>query len=383
MPKVSVIITTYNRAHFLPQAIESVLSQTYDDYELIIIDDGSTDNTADVVARYHDPRIHYHWQENQERSAARNRGTTLSRGQYLTFLDVDDQYLPHKLAGEVATLDTSPEVGMAASGWLVVDATGKLIQEEQPWYRCSRPTLPDWLLSYLTRIGANLLRREWLEKVGGFDLDLSHHEDTYLWFRLIWAGCTVKWNKTSVMIHSIHPANTMHNVHAMRNGHLKMLSKIYDIPEVAAALGRSSEEAFAEAYLENSFRLYATGQTEEAQADMSKAIQMAPAWLDNNGEGILQGMWAWANNPLIDAPKAFMEIILNHLPQELAHIKWNKSQVIAGAWITKAFDAYRHGQMKTVRQALAKALIIYPGWIRNRGVVSIGMKSIVGRWMRS
>ncbi len=89
--KFSIIIPTYNRASFLPRAIESVLAQTYTDWELIIVDDGSTDNTKDVVSQYKDPRIRYIYQKNAERSAARNNGINHAIGDYVCFMDSDNQ----------------------------------------------------------------------------------------------------------------------------------------------------------------------------------------------------------------------------------------------------------------------------------------------------
>jgi glycosyltransferase involved in cell wall biosynthesis len=97
MPFFSIILPTFNRAHFLPKAIESVLTQTFEDWELVIVDDGSTDTTKEVVLAYQDPRIVYIYQENQERSAARNHGISKARGEYICFLDSDDYFLDQKL----------------------------------------------------------------------------------------------------------------------------------------------------------------------------------------------------------------------------------------------------------------------------------------------
>ncbi|MBO4602727.1 MAG: glycosyltransferase [Salinivirgaceae bacterium] len=94
---ISVIIPTYNRAAFLPKAIESVLAQTYTDWELIVVDDGSTDNTREVVSKYSDKRITYIYQENSERSAARNNGIAHAKGNYICFLDSDNYMLPNRL----------------------------------------------------------------------------------------------------------------------------------------------------------------------------------------------------------------------------------------------------------------------------------------------
>jgi len=93
-PKVSIIIPTFNRQHMLKDAISSVLAQTYKNFEIIIVDDGSTDDTKDVVKAFGDYRIKYIWQENAGVSSARNHGVRLSQGEYIAFLDSDDIYLP-------------------------------------------------------------------------------------------------------------------------------------------------------------------------------------------------------------------------------------------------------------------------------------------------
>ena len=93
----SIIIPTYNRAHVLAKAIESVINQRYTNWELIIIDDGSNDNTREVVQQFNDPRINYVYQENTERSQARNNGIKLAKGLYICFLDSDDEYCDNHL----------------------------------------------------------------------------------------------------------------------------------------------------------------------------------------------------------------------------------------------------------------------------------------------
>jgi glycosyltransferase involved in cell wall biosynthesis len=96
-PFFSIILPTYNRAHTLARCIDSIIRQTYSDWELIIVDDGSTDDTEALVRSYHDVRIKYVYQENQERSAARNHGIRLAQGEWLCFQDSDDEYLPEHL----------------------------------------------------------------------------------------------------------------------------------------------------------------------------------------------------------------------------------------------------------------------------------------------
>jgi glycosyltransferase involved in cell wall biosynthesis len=109
---VTVVIASHNYAHFIGQTLDSVLAQTYPEWECIVVDDGSTDNTREVVRTYTeaDQRIHYFWQENQGLSAARNTGITKSSGEHFQFLDADDLIEPGKLECQVQILEQHPEI---------------------------------------------------------------------------------------------------------------------------------------------------------------------------------------------------------------------------------------------------------------------------------
>lgn len=125
-PFFSIIIPTYNRAHLIHIPIESILHQTYDDWELIIIDDGSTDNTRAIVEAYHDTRIHYVGQENQERSAARNHGISLAQGEWLCFQDSDDAYLSNHLEVLYNGIKKYPEYKCIKSGLIIHQDGGEI-----------------------------------------------------------------------------------------------------------------------------------------------------------------------------------------------------------------------------------------------------------------
>ena len=125
-PRISVIIPTYNRADFIGETIQSVLGQTYADFELIVLDDASTDDTAQVVARFDDERLIYIYQENNVgETAARNAGLTHARGELVSFLDSDDCMLPHNLETLVALLDARPEVSVAYGWCYWIDRNGR------------------------------------------------------------------------------------------------------------------------------------------------------------------------------------------------------------------------------------------------------------------
>ena len=128
-PLVSVIIPTYNRAYCLPRTLDSALAQTHANVELLVIDDGSTDDTRALIAQQygHEPRVRYVYQENQRVAAARNRGLAMAEGKYVAFLDSDDLWEPWKLELQVACLEQNPGVGMAWTDMQAINPEGQVV----------------------------------------------------------------------------------------------------------------------------------------------------------------------------------------------------------------------------------------------------------------
>lgn len=186
MPRVSVIIPTYNRADLLAEAIDSVLGQSFQDFELLAVDDGSTDNTAELVASY-GPPVRYIYQENRGQGAARNAGLQTARGEYVAFLDSDDLWEPKKLALQVATLDEKRECSLVYSDAYFFD--GKTRQRQYLFSRLCRPyeghVARELLHCNFIASPTPLLRRSVFELVGGFDERRPQlGEDWDLWLRV-------------------------------------------------------------------------------------------------------------------------------------------------------------------------------------------------------
>ena len=127
--KVTAAIVTFNRASYLPEALESIFAQSFRDYEVLVVDDGSTDGTEAVLEPYRD-RIRYVRQENGGRSAARNRAVEEARTPYISFLDSDDRWLPDKLARHVPVLDANKRVALVHGHVDIVDADGRTVEDE-------------------------------------------------------------------------------------------------------------------------------------------------------------------------------------------------------------------------------------------------------------
>jgi len=190
MPKVSILIPSYNAAHFLPMALESVLSQTYPDFEAIVIDDGSTDNTREVVKGFmaKSPKIKYFFQENQGLPSARNRGIKESTGEYLALLDADDQWLPNRLQEGVKVLDADKTVGLVHANITFMDADNHVISIPQRKVEFLNGNVFDHIFLRNADISCPtvIFRKDCCDAVGLFDTKLTGLgcEDRDLWLRI-------------------------------------------------------------------------------------------------------------------------------------------------------------------------------------------------------
>ena len=188
-PLVSVIIPTYNRASLLKRAIKSVLDQTYKNLEIIIVDDGSTDRTEEIVKDFSDKRIRYiHHSKNRGVSAARNRGVKSSKGNFIALLDHDDEYLPERIEKSLKVFKDAPEsLGMVWSNfWKVnpvrdVSLNGVNKEKKVAFLKYSLEDVKKWMFPMpLTWT----IRKKVFEKIGFFDEELGPAEDTDFAIRL-------------------------------------------------------------------------------------------------------------------------------------------------------------------------------------------------------
>ena len=218
MPEASVIIPTYNRATMVCEAIDSVFAQTYPDFEIVVVDDGSTDGTEQVLRKRYGDRIRYFYQENQGRAVARNRGIRMSTGEYLVFLDSDDWLLPRALEVQAGFLDRNPEVDVVYGDGYYCDAEGRRLQRIAE----ERPAIPeDGLLAVMVlhnvvvATHSAMVRRRTLDLVGDpwFDEHLRGTEDADLWLRLAAAGARFASHAEPVCMYRLHGGNATSRSH--------------------------------------------------------------------------------------------------------------------------------------------------------------------------
>ncbi len=188
MPKVSVVIPAYNCERFISTAIESVLEQTYKDYEIIVVDDGSTDNTAKVLSRLNS-KIKYIFQTNGGPAKGRNTGILNARGEYVAFLDADDAWLPNKLKMQMEVLEKRSNLGLIYSDIYIIDDryfvdrnSGLRAFQVRPPHR-GKVLKTLFLVNFIPTTSV-VMRKECFEKIGLFNPILSPIEDYDRWLRL-------------------------------------------------------------------------------------------------------------------------------------------------------------------------------------------------------
>ena len=183
-PRVSIVTPTYNRADFLGEAIDSVLAQTYDQFEMIIVDDGSTDGTRELIERYaDDPRIRYLYQENQGQSVARNWGIAESNGEFVCFLDSDNAWFPDKLARSIEVFEADPSVDVVYGDNVIINEQGEEISR-QNMRRYSGYITGELLKDNCVSMNTTMTRRQCFEVMGGFNPKDPVADDYGLWLRI-------------------------------------------------------------------------------------------------------------------------------------------------------------------------------------------------------
>lgn len=208
-PLISVIIPTYNRGWILSEALDSVAAQTFKDFELIVVDDGSTDNTADIIKAY-PGALCFISQNRQGVSAARNRGVAAAKGGLIAFLDSDDLWKPEKLAVQAEFFKSHPETLICQTEEIWI-RNGVRVNPKQHHKKPSGMIFIPSLALCLVSPSAVMLKRSLFEAVGGFDEDLPACEDYDLWLRI---GCR----------HPIHLIDAPLTV--KRGGHPDQLSRM-------------------------------------------------------------------------------------------------------------------------------------------------------------
>jgi glycosyltransferase involved in cell wall biosynthesis len=281
-PTFSVVIPTFNRAAMVTQAVLSVLNQTHSDYELIVVDDGSGDDTREALAQFGD-RIRYVYQDNAGVAAARNRGIAESSGDFVAFLDSDDLFEPRMLEEALRTFERHPDAGVVFTPETELDAADlpyRVVTKKSPGVFFS----PVGMISTDTHIGSGrpgIVRRELLERSGGFDVSLGCAIDCDLWIRLSFHTPMVL-QPEPLVLRRWHSDNLSADMKQDAQDWLHILEKVErDQPEFVRDHGRTYRMAVARNHLRYGREIMAgetePGSLELARRSLRRSIRLRPA----------------------------------------------------------------------------------------------------------
>lgn len=225
-PVISVVIPVYNGAKTIKETIESVLQQTYQSFEIIVINDGSQDETLAVINSIQDQRVKVFSYPNAGLSASRNRGFAQARGEYIAFLDADDLWTKDKLEAQLEALQQNPQAAVAYSWTDHIDEDGKFLRPAS-YNSCSGNVYERLLIGNFLVCGSNtLIRAQALTKIGGFDESLNSAEDWDMWLRLAPCHEFVVVPRPQVL-YRISPYSMSANISKMELASLQVLERAY------------------------------------------------------------------------------------------------------------------------------------------------------------
>ncbi|UCB42549.1 MAG: glycosyltransferase [Dehalococcoidales bacterium] len=287
MPTVSVVIPTYNRAHLLPETIQSVLNQSFRDFEVLVVDDGSTDNTAEVVSTF---PVKYFHQTNQGAPTARNKGMELTQSKYIVFLDSDDALLENMLEREVEILDRYPAAGFIYGQAYLTNTEGTIFGLRK--HRGKRPEIREgWEelreLVFGCRIPSPtvMVRRSCLEEVGGYDPDFQFgSQDFELWVRLA-KHYAVAYIPAPLAKYRVHydTISGLRQINEIEKSQNLILESVFDDEKVGPVFASQRASAYAHLYYRLASHTFSNRRgANTARKYLFRAIRTHPSGLFGN-----------------------------------------------------------------------------------------------------
>lgn len=276
-PLVSVIIPTFNRAHIISRSVDSVLAQTFTDYEIIVVDDGSTDSTGEFLKNHYRDRIQYIAQSaNRGLATARNRGIEESRGTYIAILDDDDLWLPEKLALQVELLQNNPKVALAYCGTVKVNCRGELLEEVKPETRghIFKEMLNQNCLKGPASVA--MFPSAVLNSSGMFDTRLSSCADWDLWVRIARCG-QVDFVDRPLVKYVIHESNMHGNISGMARDTFAILDKYLPMLDQDYGCAPRVNRIYSNHLIHFAWEYYKQNDLEEFGKLLYQALERDPA----------------------------------------------------------------------------------------------------------
>jgi glycosyltransferase involved in cell wall biosynthesis len=271
MPTVSVIIPAFNSALFVEDAIRSVLAQTMQNFEIVIVDDGSTDNTADVVKALASERVRYICKTNQGPSAARNVGIRHALGEYVAFLDSDDRWLPRKLEAQLDRFKERPESGLIHCTAKIEDFNGNVQRQQNA--TLEGHALDTLLMGNQIVTSSVMVPKYIFDNARKFDESISRGEDWDLWMNIS-AAFPIASVIEPLTIYTLVPGSLMKNTNLFRADSLKVLEKAFT--SYAAHRTHLRQKAIAQVHFGAGVCFGTSGNCSESRKALIHALRLDP-----------------------------------------------------------------------------------------------------------
>lgn len=385
MPCVSVIIPAYNHEQYISQCIESVLTQTFTDFEIIVVDDGSQDGTASVLEQYRG-RLSIIQQINRGTQAARNTAIRASSGQYIALLDSDDVWLPNKLERQVAAFVASPTAGLVYAPAHLIDAQGSRLGTTTIGNPIEYPeaAFEQILIENPVPALTALIRRECLQDIGMFDERLIGAADWDMWLRIA-AQWRVVYIPEPLGLYRVHESNTtqlLRKTRSLFTEHMQVLERALADPSRPVS-DQTRHRALARAHLIGADVAALAGDALSAGQEVSQAITLDPDFA-NDSEKLLKQLIYLANQycGLRVSAKSYRRFFhefsatLQPLPASWSRIR---RIALAETAMTAVFSSHDKKQPIDIRSLILMAICARPSWLLNRGVRSIAADVFMGQ----
>ncbi len=271
---VSVIIPTCNYARYLSEALDGVLNQTYKDFEIIVVDDGSVDHTREVVEKYQKEfpgLIRYFHQENQGSSTARNTGIKNSHGKYIAFLDADDVWLPTKLKIQITEFENDPQVDLLFTNAFLVNSNGsdskkKYVRKYEFSFKPDE-MFEQLLLRNFVPLSSVIVKRYIIDKIGMFDTAQIYSED-FEWLLRVTRDHRADFINECLVKYRVHPQNKSHRADTRHRNPIEIRKKIMALhPMVSEKLRRKFNGRLAQWCFYSGYALFEKNYFTEAREE--------------------------------------------------------------------------------------------------------------------
>jgi GT2 family glycosyltransferase len=390
LPLVSVIVPSFNHQDYVSACLDSILGQTYGNIEVIVVDDGSTDDTRRTLHNYR-RYVTVIEQENRGTQAARNVAISLSSGEFIAFIDSDDIWMPNKLELQLAVFDAKPCIGLVYSYAYRIDSAGNLIHSRGKPQIIGKAlnenhdmVLQELLVEDFIPALTTVIPKWCIEEVGRFDESLLGAGDWDLWLRIA-AKYPIACVEQPLGFHRDHAANTtkmLFRSKSIRHEHEQVLHKAFQLPEVSALPQQVRDKAFARVYLTSAEAEAIGGDAAAVGNELRRAIELDPTIIEDQ-ENLAAQLIHLAHLYAVDCQtrnpyRQFTSEVFSSLSAVIPTAGRLKRRVLAESVMASVFSARDSRDRQQVRDLLAVGLRADPRWLRNLGVWSIVTEAYFG-----